>query len=98
MERVTIRLKSAEAEALEKIFQKHSIEYSTIEEEDRFLPSPWKELVVSLAPILIKILYDYIRNRKSKTQIMIKTDDISFDLEAKNIKKLELLLDKAKKP
>ena len=97
MKKITIQLRRDEADALEKIFKKYSLDYSTDEREGRFIPSPWKEIIVSLAPILIKILYDFIKSKKSKTKVIIKTDDSSFELEAENIKRLELLLDKDQK-
>ena len=94
MKKIMIQLRPDETTTLEEILQKHGLEYSIGEGRNRFLPSPWREIIISLTPILIEILRDFLKNRKSKTKVIVKVDGTSFELEAENIHKLEILLEK----
>jgi hypothetical protein len=92
--KITIKLKNKEADDLIKLLETQKIEFSTCEEGRRFLPSPWKEIVVMLTPVLLNILYDFWKTRKGKGTIIVKIDGASMELDADNIKKLELIVKK----
>jgi hypothetical protein len=95
MEKTSLRLKPSEAISLEKKLQKHGLQYSYTKKKDRFLPSPWVEILIPTTPILIKILYDLIKERKRKTQILVKMDDVYVELNAENVRELDFQLKKS---
>ena len=96
-EKIAINLGAREASGLIKMLENQNIEFSTSEDGGGFLPSPWKEIIVVLSPVLLNILYDFLKTRKSKSKIVIKTDDTSMELNADSIQKLELRLKKKHK-
>jgi hypothetical protein len=95
-EKLTIKIRTREAGSLIKLLKDKNIDFSTREQEYKFLPSPWKEIIVTLTPALLTILYDFWKSRKSKSEIIIRTNDTSMKLNADGIKELELRLRKKK--
>jgi len=94
-EKLTIKLGSEDAQDLIKSLKENNIEFSTKgKAATRFLPSPWMEITIALTSAVLPILYDFWKSRKNKSKAIIYINNESMQLNAENIKKLELRLKK----
>ena len=97
MEKITIRLTRQDSAILEEMLKEKNLEFTITEKTGEFLPSKLKEIVIALTQPLVQILYDYLKSKRGRSEIIVKTEDMTLKLDATNIKKLELLLDKRKR-
>lgn len=94
-EKLKIKLSSEDAQDLIKSLKENNIEFSTKgKAATRFLPSPWLEITIALTSAVLPILYDFLKSRKNKSKAVIYINNESMQLNAENIKKLELRLKK----
>jgi hypothetical protein len=96
-QRIVITSSQEEGAELVEIFKRKEIQVDVkTEEGDKFLPSPWMELAIAATPAVIKVLYDFVKNRKKKSKILVQTEDATLELTANGLEELKLILDKKK--
>jgi len=92
MKNIVISGRAEEINNLQHEFKEQGLEFDLKEKKELFLPSPYKEIIIALTPILVNILYKYLK-KTPETEINIKVDNIEMELTTETIKKLNLKLE-----